>query len=1012
MRCSIIVLICLLATIPCSARIITVDNDGAADFNNIQAAINDSNDGDIIEVQPGTYTGNGNRDIDFLGKEILVRSTDPNDPHIVLATIIDCNGTESEPHRGFKFYSGEDSNSMISGLTITNGHAPSDFWRDGHWEISGGAVYCSYSSPTIINCNFTRNYCRAKGGAIYAEESDISIIGCTITDNHSHTWAGGIGIEYGSPKIERCQIRDNYAGQRGGGMMLWKCYAKVTNSLFEGNHSQWCICIYYGGNNIFTNCTIVNNSTNPHGSAICCWHSEAATVINCICRNNTYGDYGTREVSGAHSVTYSNILGGLPGEGNIDVDPNFAFGQDYHLMPGSPCIDAGDNNAVPIWIYSDFDGDIRFYDDINTPDTGKGEVPIVDIGAFEYNDQWPRIAVSASKVEFLAVYGCPNPENTKLYIRNCGGKTLKWVIISDCNWLEVIPKSGFSGGEINEVDLSADITGLSTGSYSTQLMIIDPNVFNCYRIIDVILEIRKPLIEISKNEINFISRLKDVNPDSQILRIRNSDVGTLNWSIDYECTWLTASPLVGISTGEFNDVTLSVDVSGLEKGKYDCNLIVLDPCASNNPQTVKVVLDYYFDDDGILYVPSEYPTIQAAIEISVNGHTVIVADGIYTGEGNRDIDFKGKAITVRSENGSETCIIDCEGTYSDNHRGFNFHSGEGSNSVLDGFTITNGYIVTMCWGGAGIHIDNSSPTIRNCIIKGNVTELDPESLCYCYGGGIYLNDTSLTMTNCIISDNSVDRPGFGGGICCMSDSGTTLRNCIISNNTATPSGQGGGIYLGHYTSGLYMVNCTIAENTASYDGGGIYFEQYENPPSITIINSILWDNLPNQISTDGTDKGVVIYSDVQGGWPVHFPLYPPNMDENPLFADTANRDYHLKSQMGRWNPNQEEWIKDTNTSPCIDSGSGGYDWKAELWPNGKRINIGAYGGTPQASMSLSDAGNIADLNNDGSVDYLDVMLFTDKWPYHEILLAEDLDRNGFVDFIDFAIFSYNWDWKQ
>jgi len=152
---------------------------------------------------------------------------------------------------------------------------------------------------------------------------------------------------------------------------------------------------------------------------------------------------------------------------------------------------------------------------------------------------------------------------------------------------------------------------------------------------------------------------------------------------------------------------------------------------------------------------ADFNTIQAAINNANNGDTIIVADGIYTGEGNRDIDYLSKAITLRSENGPNNCIIDCEGTYLDNHRGFYFHSGENENSVLDGFTITNGYIVTMSWGGAGIHIDNSSPTIRNCIIKGNVAELDPFSLCFCYGGGIYFNGTNLTMTNCIISDNSV-----------------------------------------------------------------------------------------------------------------------------------------------------------------------------------------------------------------------------------------------------------------
>ncbi|MGB2808290.1 MAG: hypothetical protein WBC22_11140, partial [Sedimentisphaerales bacterium] len=88
----------------------------------------------------------------------------------------------------------------------------------------------------------------------------------------------------------------------------------------------------------------------------------------------------------------------------------------------------------------------------------------------------------------------------------------------------------------------------------------------------------------------------------------------------------------------------------------------------------------YVDNNG----PADFNNIQAAIDDSNDGDTIIVADGVYTGTGNRDIDFNGKAITVRSENGPENCIIDCQWL----DYGFRFHSGEDNDSVLDGFTIT------------------------------------------------------------------------------------------------------------------------------------------------------------------------------------------------------------------------------------------------------------------------------------------------------------------------------------
>jgi len=128
------------------AKTIYVDDDGPADFDNIQAAIDDSNNGDTIIVSPGIYTGDGNRDISYNGKAITVRSEDPNDQNIVAATIIDCNGTEEETHRGFLFNSGEEANSVLAGLTITNGYA--DY---------GGGINCEASRPTITNCNIVGN---------------------------------------------------------------------------------------------------------------------------------------------------------------------------------------------------------------------------------------------------------------------------------------------------------------------------------------------------------------------------------------------------------------------------------------------------------------------------------------------------------------------------------------------------------------------------------------------------------------------------------------------------------------------------------------------------------------------------------------------------------------------------------------------------------------------------------------------------------------------------------------
>jgi parallel beta-helix repeat protein len=164
-----------------------------------------------------------------------------------------------------------------------------------------------------------------------------------------------------------------------------------------------------------------------------------------------------------------------------------------------------------------------------------------------------------------------------------------------------------------------------------------------------------------------------------------------------------------------------------------------------------------------------FDTIQAAIDAACDGDTVIVRDGTYTGAGNRDLDFGGRAITVRSENGPDNCIINAQGNESEPHRCFNFHSGEGEDSVVDGFTITGGYSVD----GGGIYCESSSPTITNNTITANTA--------IGHGGGIRCYYSSPTITNNTITANTAQR-STGGAIYCSDNSSPTITNCILWGN--------------------------------------------------------------------------------------------------------------------------------------------------------------------------------------------------------------------------------------
>ncbi len=195
--------------------------------------------------------------------------------------------------------------------------------------------------------------------------------------------------------------------------------------------------------------------------------------------------------------------------------------------------------------------------------------------------------------------------------------------------------------------------------------------------------------------------------------------------------------------------------------------------------------------------------------------------------------------------------------------------------------------------------------------------------------------------------------------------------------------------------------------------------------NLILTNCIAWDNIANEgpqiaIALDeGFGTLSISYSCVQGGQEDIYPgvggtlnWLSGNIDSDPYFADKANSDCHLKSTAGRWDPNTNTWAIDDQNSPCIDTGDPNSEWTQELWPHGKRINMGAFGQTPQASMSTSTTGNIADLNNNGSVDWTDLKIFTGKWPEQELLLAKDINRDGIVNSKDYAFFADNWRWQQ
>lgn len=306
-------------------------------------------------------------------------------------------------------------------------------------------------------------------------------------------------------------------------------------------------------------------------------------------------------------------------------------------------------------------------------------------------------------------------------------------------------------------------------------------------------------------------------------------------------------------------------------------------------------------------IPQDKPTIQAGVDAATGwSDTVLVAPGIYTGEGNKNISLKDKKIVLLSELGAERTIIDCEG----DGRAFLFVQWDAYTEV-NGFTIRNASQTAVLVGGSTIN-----GKIENCIIENNKS------------AGLSLQNVgSFKVVNCIIRNNQ------RGGILAKYDSHFSLiKNCIIYGNSAAAvySERGGGIYCDALPPAIE--NCTIFGNSAK-QGGGIYAGYY-NMSALNVLrikNTIIWGNYANEgrsifIGSNMTSFDIS-YSNIEEVWPGN-----GNITSDPIFVNKVQEDFHLHP-----------------ASPCIDSGDPRSDFSFESLPNGERINMGAYGNTSEAS---------------------------------------------------------------
>jgi hypothetical protein len=358
---------------------------GGYTFNTIQAGINASQSGDTVIVHDGTYTGTGNRNIDFGGRNITLRSANGWQN-----TTINLQGVA----RAFYFHSGETRNAVVEGFNVVNGTMTSD----------GAAIYSTGSSPTIkscrfynniasgttrggaiafglnsdgavIDCIFDRNVARSGGGLSATDGSDIDVIGSFFYNNNSGFDGAGMWTHTSTVDVESSIFAYNTGG---GGARFNNGECSVTNSLFFQNSARYTAGIQLStGHLTVRNSTVADNfATESFGGGIFMSGYGILTMSDSIVWGNDLSSIYLHEWATVDSITYSDLEGGWMGLGNINTDPLFldALNGNYRISALSPAVDA----AIDVGVYTDLDGNIRPFDALWANHGG-----LFDMGAYE-----------------------------------------------------------------------------------------------------------------------------------------------------------------------------------------------------------------------------------------------------------------------------------------------------------------------------------------------------------------------------------------------------------------------------------------------------------------------------------------------------------------------------------------------------------------------------------------------------------------------------------------------------
>jgi len=886
----------------------------------------------------------------------------------------------------------------------------------GAFSNKGGGEW-TYPFPTLISCTFTGNSA-SNGGGMYngniygGDWCYPTLISCTFTANAATNGGGICNFELTISELANCIFTANTADYGGAIHNYSIGYGPVAATL--------------------TNCTFSRNIARASGGAI---SNQAASLE---LTNSILWDDTPDEIAPYYEfyfVEHSDIRGGWPGNGNIDTDPLFAdpgywdpngtpldanddfwVQGDYHLELASPCIDTGADSAIPTSLSTDLEGNPRILGNH------------VDMGAFEHPglvkpDVWavtvPEGGTAGFSVTLTADPGCPLEVTLAVKsgdsdIAVVGGALLAF---DSLNYSVPQTVTLAAAEDVDYLNDSASIR-LSTPGFQTNsidateadndaappILYVDsrsPGANNGMSWYDAFTQLHRAL-----------SAARGYAGITEI-RVAHGIYKPAEPSGDTEASFqLVAGAAIkggyaGYAQADPNardvklyETVLSGDLNGDDEPRFmnrgDNSSHVVNGYLTDETTVLDgfVIKGGYGDSGGGVYFSKGLITNCTITDnCAGGGGGLYECDGLISfciitrnsAAGGGGLSQCGGAITnctiTYNKASSGGAIDTCSASITDCNISWNSASSIGGAISYAYGPLTNCLFVgnTAKNGGAIWASPPGGVAVSGCVFRANVAREEGGAVLHDRGGFIY--------TNCTFSANAARV----GGAVYNANASPMFVNCLFAGNSARWVGA-----MNNSNGGAWpkVIHCTFSENRTDNKGGAIGNHQCR----LTLEHSILWNNH----ATDGPDiysydskiyarfNNTSEYLDGLG-----------NIHTDPCFAeigcfdpngtsDDANDDfwvdgdYHLKSQGGRWDANEGRWTIDDVTSPCIDAGDPMSPIGFEPFPNGGRINMGAYGGTAEASKSYfgeppCETIIAGDINGDCIVDFRDLCIMAVHW---------------------------------